>query len=68
MPIEMQDCFVGLHEKTRQQTCLRVKRYRQNKDRTVTSLIVQTPHNEGTITQQSGTPKFFITSIHPTRT
>jgi hypothetical protein len=66
-PIEMQD-FLGLHEKTRQQTHLRVQRYRQNKDRTAASPIVQTLHNEGTITQQSSTPKLFITSIQPTRT
>jgi hypothetical protein len=58
--------FLGLREKTWQQTRLKVQRYRQNKDRTTASPIVQTPHNEGTITQQSGTPNLFITSIQPT--
>jgi hypothetical protein len=66
-PIEMQ-VFLGLREKTWQQTCLRVQSYRQNKDHTTASLIVQTPHNEGTITQQSGTPNLFNTFIQPTRT
>jgi hypothetical protein len=36
--------------------------------RTAASPIVQTPHNEGTITQQSGTPNLFNTFIQPTRT
>jgi hypothetical protein len=58
--------FLGLREKTWQQTRLKVQHYRQNKDRTTASLIVQTPHNEGAITQQSGTPNLFITSIQPT--
>jgi hypothetical protein len=44
-PSKMQDFFVGLREKTRQQTRLRFKRYRQNKDRTTASPIVQTPYN-----------------------
>jgi hypothetical protein len=66
-PIEMQ-VFVGLREKTRQETRLRVQHYLQNKDRTTASLIVQTPHNEGKITQQSGTPNLFDTSIQPTPT
>jgi hypothetical protein len=58
--------FLGLREKTWQQTRLKVQRYHQNKDRTTASPIVQTLHNEGTITQQSGTPNLFITSIQPT--
>jgi hypothetical protein len=67
-PIEMLDIFVGLREKTRQQTRVRVHHYHQNKDRTAASPIVQTSHKEATTTQQSFTPKLFITSIHPTRT
>jgi hypothetical protein len=63
----MQVFFVGLREKTRQQTHIRVHRYHQNKDRTAASLIVQTPHNKRTITQQSGTPNLFNTFIQPTR-
>jgi hypothetical protein len=60
--------FVGLREKTWQQTHVRVHRYHQNKDRTAASSIIQTSHKEVTITQQSGTPKLFITSIQPTHT
>jgi hypothetical protein len=66
-PIEMHVFFVGLHEKTQQQTHLRVQRYHQNKDRTA-SPFVQTPHNEGTSTQQSGTPDLFNTCVQPIRT
>jgi hypothetical protein len=63
-PIEMQVFFiVGLREKARQQTRLRVQRYCQNKDCTTASPIVQTPHNEGMITQQSGIPNLFNTFI-----
>jgi hypothetical protein len=64
----MQVFFVGLREKTRQQTHLRVERYRQNKDCTAASPIVQTLHNEGTITLQSSTPNLFNTFIQPTQT
>jgi hypothetical protein len=64
----MQIIFVALREKTRQQTCLRVQRYHQNKDRIVASLIVQTSHTEGMTTHQSDTPNLFNTSIQPTRT
>jgi hypothetical protein len=60
--------FLGLHEKTWQQTCLKVQHYHQNKDHIAASPIVQTPHNEGTITQQSGTPNLFNTFIQPTQT
>jgi glycine cleavage system protein P-like pyridoxal-binding family len=66
--IEMPNIFCRFARKTRQQTRVRVHCYRQNKDHTAAFLIVQTPHNEATITQQSGTPKLFITSIQPTRT
>jgi hypothetical protein len=59
--------FVGLREKHGNKHVLGF-RYRQNKDRITASPIVQTPHNEGTITQQSGTPNLFITSIQPTPT
>jgi hypothetical protein len=65
-PIEMPDIFCRFARKTGQQTRVRVHRYHQNKNCTTASLIVQTPHKEATITQQSGTPKLFITSIQPT--
>jgi hypothetical protein len=64
----MQVFFVGLREKTWQQTRFRVQRYRQNKDRTAAYPFVQTPHNEGTSTQQSGTPNLFNTCIQSTQT
>jgi hypothetical protein len=53
--------FVGLCENTHQQTCLKVQHYCQNKDRTAASPIAPTPHNEGTVTQQSGVPNLFKT-------
>jgi hypothetical protein len=55
-------------KKTRQQSRLRVECYRQNKDRTTASPIVQTLHNEGMITQHPDTPNLFNTFIQPTRT
>jgi hypothetical protein len=58
--------FVGLHEKTWQQTRLKVQCYRQDKEHTDVSLIVQTLNNIGTITQQAG--KLFVMSIQPSQT
>jgi hypothetical protein len=67
-PLKCKLLFIGLREKTWQQTHHRVQRYHQNKDRTIATPIVQTPHNEWTSIRQSGTPKLYNTCLHSTRT
>jgi hypothetical protein len=61
-------CFVfrGVHENTPQQTCLRVQRYHQKKDRNVTAPIVKTQHNDRMSIQQSGTTNLLNTCLHST--